>query len=124
MGPVILTILTPTVIAAAVSALAVFARDLLGRRSLRETAAVEKARVEGDLAARGQEMLLRQVEALWRENAAGKALEAECRQRCRDLERQCQQLAAEVDRLRRRLDDLTLRLPADTVVIQPTGESA
>lgn len=112
-------LLTPAVAAAVVSAIALLVRELMARRGDRAKLAHDGRRVDGDLAFRGQELLLKQIEALWSENASVKSREAECRARCREVERQaaqleqrCRELELQIDRLRRRLDRFDRLHPA------------
>lgn len=94
-------ILTPTVVAAIVSAGALIARELLaGRFTARQS------RDEQDL--RRQDVLMEQVRLLWTENANLRRREADCEhrhrmlaRRCGDLERLCGVLRRRVDRLGR-----------------------
>lgn len=100
----------PTVVAALVSGLALVLRDALGRRGERAKLTENARRHDDDVSIRGQELLLKQIESLWRENAAGRAREAESRQRCRDLEKRCEALVARCAELQQMLEQLRLRL--------------
>lgn len=100
----------PTVVAAIVSALALVLRDVLGRRGERDKLTENARRHDDDVSIRGQELLLKQIESLWRENAASRAREAESRQRCRDLEKRCEELVARCAQLQQMLDQLRSRL--------------
>ncbi len=111
-------LITPAVAAAIVSALALLVRELIARRGSFAKLQQDRQQIEGDLAVRGQEMLLKQIEGLWAENASVKTREAEGRARCRVLEQQvttleqhCRELEAQIEQLRRRLDRHDRLLP-------------
>lgn len=126
----------PTVVAAVVSGAALLVRELLSTRGERNKLHAERRRHEDDFALRGQELLLKQIDSLWRENAAGRAREAESRQRCRELERQCLQLEQRcrdlettLKHLQQRLDRVdptsTVRAPANSSAnVNPPAGSA
>ncbi len=97
-------IVTPTVIAAVVSAIALLVREaVIGRGGARK--------LRRESGHRSQELMLRQIELLWRENAESKAREAAMRTRLIDVEqrlaecgRTIRKLEAELDRVRQRLE--------------------
>ena len=97
-------IVTPTVIAAIVSAVALIVREhVTGKAGDRQH--------RRDGGHRAQELMLRQIESLWRENAESKSREAALRVRLSDLEqrltecgRTIRKLEAELDRVRTRLE--------------------
>lgn len=124
-------IVSPAAVAAAVSATALLAKELLGVRGRRARAAVEKRQGESELALRTHDSLLAQVQSLWAENASLREREAESRARCRELERtcgvleqRCRELEFELELLRRRLDRFDRLLPdvsvTPTAVVAPT----
>ena len=76
-------ILTPTVVAAIVSAGALIARELLaGRFTARQSRDEQHLRRQG--------VLMEQVRLLWTENAALRRREADCERRHRMLARRCE----------------------------------
>lgn len=112
--------LPPTVLAAIVSGATLLLREAVGRGTRAARLRQDRRRLEGELSFQGQEALLKQVQALWSENATLKACEADLRARCRTLERMCsdlersnRMLEAQIDRLRRRLDRDDRLLPRD-----------
>ncbi len=119
------SLLAPTVVAAVVSGVALLVRELVGRKGQATRLRHERRRFEEEFSLQGQEALLKQVQALWSENATLKACEAELRSRCRllertcsDLERQNRSLESQIDRLRRRLDR------DDRLIAQPVSPQA
>ncbi len=124
MNPTLMAILTPTVVAAIVSAAALLGREFVTGRGERAKLAAERRRVDDDFAIRGQELLLKQIESLWRENANGKGREAESRQRCRELERQCSTLEQRCRDLEAEVAALCLRLDRHEQLLPAAGAAA
>jgi len=105
-------LVAPTVVAAAVSAIALVLRELIARRGEPARLRQNRLEIEGDLAMRSQEVLLQQIEALWRENASVKAREAQSRAQCQVLETQCAELERRCIELEGHLADVRRRLDA------------
>jgi hypothetical protein len=100
------SLLQPTIVAAVVSVATLLIREAFAWWTRRERLTVEADHYSEEASRRGQEILLKQIESLWQENAAGRSREIECRTRCRELERQCNLLERRCGRLESRLDGL------------------
>ena|SRR5687768_7521305 len=99
MSDFAIQVLTPTVVAAVVSAGALIARELLAGRFT-----ARRSRAEIDL--RRQGVLVEQVRLLLSENEGLRRRAAECQRRYHKLERRCGELEHLCRALRRRVDRL------------------
>ena len=110
MAELLIQIITPSVVAALVTGLALVARELVTARGkargARLASLAAAARRADEIGARHDAGLLRQVQLLWSENADLKERESECEARYRALEQRCLGLERQCDRLRRRIDGL------------------
>lgn len=94
-------ILAPTVVAAIVSGAAIIVREVLAGRL------------------KQRDVLLREVESLWKRNHELRASEAFCQRRCRALSRRLSGVEQRCASLRDRLDQLARVVGSESATLRP-----